>query len=495
MISAQPPLRWHSRQWEASPRGWTRLSIAAAVVLLSVVIGIQPSLMTLGALLALSTVSACLRWPAFGLAVVIAAGQVVPFGISTGTQTDLHSGVLLLSLLIGRWVLEMLVRREVKLVPSPAVRPVLALAGVAALGFLVGQRPWLVLARPAPLATQLGGLAIFLLSAGAFLLVGHTVRSVRSLQLVTWVFLALGALFVAGEVARDLGASPLYIFQNGASGSLFWTWLAALAFGQAVVNRSLGLGWRLALAGLTFASLYHGVIYSPDWLSGWLPPLVATAVILCSRSPRLTLLCALAAALLVVLGRETIVDRLSTAGSTPHAVVAPSSGAAWGDIVGAHVDSDTKTRTEIWSALGHIIQLNPLLGLGPANYASYATLFPTSAVAWGYLNISSHNNYIDLVAQTGLLGLACFLWFAASIGWLGWRLRSSVPAGFAQAYVYGALGGLVGSLVAGGLGDWVLPFVYNIGYAGFRASVLGWFFLGGLVALEQIFRSPQPDRA
>ena len=40
------------------------------------------------------------------------------------------------------------------------------------------------------------------------------------------------------------------------------------------------------------------------------------------------------------------------------------------------------------------------------------------------------------------------------------------------------------SLVAGLLGDWVLPFVYNIGLQGFKVSVLGWMFLGGLVALE-----------
>ena len=40
-------------------------------------------------------------------------------------------------------------------------------------------------------------------------------------------------------------------------------------------------------------------------------------------------------------------------------------------------------------------------------------------------------------------------------------------------------------LVAGMLGDWVVPFVYNIGLSGMRASVLGWLFLGGIIALEQ----------
>jgi hypothetical protein len=39
---------------------------------------------------------------------------------------------------------------------------------------------------------------------------------------------------------------------------------------------------------------------------------------------------------------------------------------------------------------------------------------------------------------------------------------------------------------AGLLGDWVIPFYYNIGLEGFRASVIGWMFLGGLIALQRI---------
>jgi hypothetical protein len=34
------------------------------------------------------------------------------------------------------------------------------------------------------------------------------------------------------------------------------------------------------------------------------------------------------------------------------------------------------------------------------------------------------------------------------------------------------------------LGDWVLPFVYNIGMSGFRTGLVAWLFLGGLVVLE-----------
>jgi len=43
------------------------------------------------------------------------------------------------------------------------------------------------------------------------------------------------------------------------------------------------------------------------------------------------------------------------------------------------------------------------------------------------------------------------------------------------------------------LADWFLPFVYNIGFAGFRTSALAWMFLGGLVALGAASRHGERD--
>ena len=76
---------------------------------------------------------------------------------------------------------------------------------------------------------------------------------------------------------------------------------------------------------------------------------------------------------------------------------------------------------------------------------------------------------------------------------MGWGLMKINLSGFSNAYVVGAMGGLVGMLIAGMLGDWVIPFVYNVGLKGFRASVLGWIFLGGLVAIQHIYETKQPE--
>ena len=127
---------------------------------------------------------------------------------------------------------------------------------------------------------------------------------------------------------------------------------------------------------------------------------------------------------------------------------------------------------------------SPFMGFGWANYRWFTPLFPIRGYA---VYFNSHNQYVDIVAQIGVVGLICFVWFFVQTGILGWKLRTRVPAGFPRAYVYGALGGLVATLVAGMLGDWILPFFYNVGLTGFRASVLAWLFLGGLVVLEQIY--------
>lgn len=47
---------------------------------------------------------------------------------------------------------------------------------------------------------------------------------------------------------------------------------------------------------------------------------------------------------------------------------------------------------------------------------------------------------------------------------------------------------------AGMLGDWFLPFVYNIGFMGFKDSYMGWLLLGGLTLLEHTRRhGSDPD--
>jgi O-antigen ligase len=141
--------------------------------------------------------------------------------------------------------------------------------------------------------------------------------------------------------------------------------------------------------------------------------------------------------------------------------------------------------------IGRVLEVtlrNPVTGLGPAAYRLYAGTEPLfyQGAYWIAPLINSHNNYVDLYSQVGVLGLALFFWFSAEVTRLGLRLRAHFEESFAAGYVNGMLAAGAASLVLMMFADWILPFVYNIGFPGFQASVLVWLFLGGLVALEQI---------
>lgn len=442
-----------------------RALTVSSVLLASAYLARRPSERYLALFLGAGGALVLLRQPLIGLAGVIIGSLIVPFGIGTGSESDLNPPMLLLIVLLGIWLLEMVQRREIQLLPSRTMLPLMALVIVALLSFGVGQLSWFA-TNAAPIRAQIGGLTIFVLSVSAFVVTSHLIKDLRWLERLTWVFMAIGGFYIACRLVPDLGLLVGGLFPRGANGSLFWTWLVALAFSQAMYNRSLRPHWRLALGLLVLATMYIGLVLTRDWTSGWAPPLLATVVILLVGSPRAAWLVILIGALLVMARIQQVIT-LVDVGDTDYSIM---------------------TRVEAWRILLEIIKVSPILGLGFANYYWYTPLF---SILGYYVSFNSHNNYVDLVAQTGLLGLGCFLWFAWETGRLGWRLRSRVPEGFAKAYVYGALGGLAGTLLAGMLGDWVLPFVYNVGFDGFRASVLGWLFLGGLVVIEHIIQQSQ----
>ena len=396
-----------------------------------------------------------LRWPPLGLIVTSLAGMFVPF---TG-PSGLNVTMILVALLLGLWLLDLLVHRpQVRLVPSRTVRPLLYFLLVAAISFAVGQLPWFSFAPHAPLGAQLGGLSIVVLSAATFLLMANQMRDLIWLKAITWTFLAFGVLaFFARSVLPELGLPTRTLIQP--VGGVYYIWVVSLAFSQAAFNRDLRLGWRLALAGFVALTLYNLLFLRFANKSGWIPAVVCLAAIIGFRSWR---------AWLVLIPLTVIMTWYLTTG------------------VVSSEEYSYSTRLDAWSIMAQIIRISPVWGLGFANYYWYTPLFPIRGYA---VSFNSHNNYVDIVAQTGVIGLICFLLFLWQVGRLAWRLRDQVPAGFAQAYVYGALGGLMGTVVIGMLGDWVLPFFYNIGLSGFRSSILGWLFLGGLVSLQQMVRT------
>jgi hypothetical protein len=403
-----------------------------------------------------------LRWPRLGLIALLVGSLLAPFTIGTGTQSPLTLTIIIIPALLGLWIADMVRRHEFKVVVSRPIVALFAFSVAATLSLVAGQLPWNLFARNAPLLTQIGGWAIIVFSAATVLLVPNQVNDQRWLQILTVVFFVIGGVYMAGRLnAPILNGISRMMNDLGSDGSMFWVWLVALTTGQLLFNRKLNRVMQLALAALIAVTLWISWFLNRTWTSGYLPAFVAVGTILWLRSWRLGLVATIAAALFVIIGSPDLLSSLNGLKSY--------------SILTRDVARDI--------LIGQVFPLSPVFGLGPANYYWYTPLYPI--LGW-YVSFNSHNNYVDILMQTGIVGFACFAWFVGEAGWLGWRLRREFSGDFAQGYVIACLGGLAGTLVSSWLADWLIPFAYNIGVRGFRASIVAWLFLGGLMCLDQI---------
>ncbi len=416
------------------------------------------------AIFALAGLTLLLRFPTLVVVSIIPATIAIPFGLGTGSQTELPISVLLVLLALGLWFLDMLVvKKEFSLMPGRTVIAAILLAFGSILSFAFGQLPWFYY-RHAPITAQLGGTMLYVLAAGTVLVAAHCLtRKALVWSVVALISLGGVFLFLSPFSSRyySLTRPILQFFADGSTGALFWIWLFCIAVAQLMFNNSLNIKWKVALGVMLMAFVYNAFFERREWVSGWLPAMLGGGVILFLASKKFRIP-------LIVFG--LLVLALN-----------------WQQIRGIVMVGDNEyslmTRLDAWKIMFKIIAINPILGVGPANYYFLTPLFPILGYS---VQFNSHNNYIDLLAQTGIIGLALFIWLMVEIILVGLRMRKNMSSGFDLAFVYGVIGAMAGTLVSGMLGDWVIPFVYNVGFAGFRSSLIGWFFMGGLLALNRI---------
>jgi hypothetical protein len=315
--------------------------------------------------------------------------------------------------------------------------------------------PWNAFAGRASLASQIGGWAVFALSAAAFWLAAQQLDAIW-LRRAVLAFLALGGLYLLG---RALGIGALAgLLAPEAGGSVWWVWLAALAGGLLLFEPRLSNWMRLGLVTVLLLELWVGW-QNRSWASGWLPVVATLSVLVWLRKPWLG-------------------TALTLVGAGLAWLLAPGLPT---ELLAADAYSVDTRRLASEILVPAVWNTNAILGWGPSNYYFYTPIYP---ILGYYVSFNSHNQYVDLFAQVGLLGVGLFGWCVAALAIWVLRLRRRVVNGFGRAYLAAALAGLVGMLVAGMLGDWLLPFVYNIGLRGMRASLVGWFFLGGLAVWD-----------
>ena len=414
------------------------------------------------------------KWSGVGMVVVLIAALFVNFEIGTGTGSSLNAGMLALVGMIGLWVLKIVGGdAEIRIIDSETFIPLLLFVVFSFVSFLAGQIAWYTFAEETSIAAQAGGLGVFILSGFAYWLVGNQIKD------SFWLKAGLAILFIGATtyyLSRILpGASGEFfgdLIPRGASGSMLFLWSGCMALSQAVFNKKMHPMLRIFFLSIPVAAFYVAFFILRGWVSGYLPLLAAMVVVLWLAFPKQGVVIGLGVAAVLSFQLQSILNQYLFIGDNTYSL---------------------GTRLDAWAILGEITSISPLFGLGPANYYNITPLFPIRGYA---VQFNSHSQYVDLYAQVGIVGLVLFFWFFWRVSRLGWKLYQQIPEqNFEKAYVVGVLGGIVGTLVSAGLGDWVIPFVYNIGFRGFRSSVICWLCMGGLVAIKYMYSKDERELA
>ncbi|MFZ1401412.1 MAG: hypothetical protein WAS33_31190, partial [Candidatus Promineifilaceae bacterium] len=134
-----------------------RVVVITGVLLLSAGIAyLQPSTMILAAVLGLPLAIVggvgLIRWPQIGLILLVLGAVAVPFQVP-----PLGIVAAILIVLLGWWIVDMVaIRREILLVTSPTIPPLLLFSAVVVLSFIVGQLPWFSVTQ-VPFDAQIAG--------------------------------------------------------------------------------------------------------------------------------------------------------------------------------------------------------------------------------------------------------------------------------------------------------------------------------------------------
>jgi hypothetical protein len=455
--------------------GLRRWAVAASVLLgatlLGALLGARPSVLWLALPVLGAGLVLLLQQPILGLLVLVPAALLVPFEIGTGSEVALNAATLLVPAVLALWALDMVRRQELRLVPSRTNRPLALFLAAGLLSLLIGNATWdpAVPRSGSFIIVQLAQWALLFFSAAAFWLTGNLIRDKAWLRRLTFLYLAVAGCLAILRVLPPSRELAVQVGTIAVDRSPFWMLLAAVAGGQLLFNRELSAGWRVFLLAIVGAVLFYALVLEQETASNWVGVAAAAGVLAWLRFPRWR-------KYVIAVGLVLAASGLGISGIYEFA----GGESEW--------DESGGSRLALIERVIEVTMRNPVTGIGPASYRPYARTkpLPYMRALWMEPLVSSHNNYVDLFAHGGLLGLALFFWFATELARLGFRVRARFRAGFAAGYANAMLAAWAGSLALMLFADWILPFVYNIGFSGFQASVLVWLFLGGLLALEQM---------
>ncbi|MBA3873860.1 MAG: O-antigen ligase family protein [Anaerolineae bacterium] len=383
---------------------------------------------------------------------------LVNAGINTGTGTNLTFTFLMLILWSVVWLFKrLIVDRNFNIHVATPNWPILLFAIVVLISYIwsgafVEERASYLFAQKS--LVRLMTAIVLVVSPLTLILFANAFRTKNAFRTFTWWFIGIG--FVMGVLRLVLGSVPAPLNSKGQ----FPTWFVALCLGQILFNKKLP--WYVKVFLLVGVGIWARITLGLglDWLSGWLPVVVVAGMLLFLYSRKVAAVAVLGiliwGAFNTAFVNQTFGEEQSVSGNTRSV--------AWGRALG-------------------VVEKHFLFGAGPAGYEYYFHAYGYYDSAVGTADLS-HNNYIDIVAQTGVVGFALWIALWVGQGWMVWKLfRKRIDDPFLGALKYSLVACYPAILISMMLGDWVTPFPYTQTLAGIDYTIWSWMLSGLTIAL------------
>ncbi len=422
--------------------------LLAALVLIAIALAVLPLRMAALAAAGSAALLLSLRWPWL---LWVGVGAALPFAAGIKLAGPLSLLDLMLAAGLGLWFVDGARRKSLQLrATGPAVAAMLYAATLFASSLVATDLPqaaaevvkWLEFAAVLLLVPQMVRGAAQARWVTVAIIVAASAQAV--LGIYQFVFQVGPEWFIILD--RFMRASGTFSQPNPYAGFLGLALpvalsLALLSVGSALRQPRRMVAWLWAAFYLGATLLLAAALLASWSRGGWIGAAAGVTVVIVMRSRRAALLFA-GVALLVL--AALLLGSLSPA-QLPQPVAARVQEVpaffGVGDPLNQEVNDDNFAlieRLAHWVAAQRMFAASPLLGVGPGNYAAVYDTYRLPR--WEEPLGHAHNVYLNVLAETGIIGFAAFvvLWSASIVFVV--RRRAHTRDAWANALAVGILG-------------------------------------------------------
>jgi len=131
------------------------------------------------------------------------------------------------------------------------------------------------------------------------------------------------------------------------------------------------------------------------------------------------------------------------------------------------------SRVSLWQEAVAIIEDFPVFGTGLNTYSLVAPHYKIGEQGGTY----PHNSYLQMAAETGLVGLAAFLWIIFRLAKTSLGKLKNIKDKFYNYIIKGLIAGLFGFLIHS---------FFDVNFYSFQLVILMWFIMGLSVAIQRV---------